>query len=413
MDMHDLQRVRELAKETREFARSPEMERRRKLWTNHNSLSFTRPPIYTRSIPFGEFPQSRDLQCQDPALRSLEYRFLLNRYYMELADDTIMEPFLTVRAAVDVDPSGVYGLPADLGEKRNGIRAAAFQPSILEEEDIHKLRVRPYRVDEEETARRLAWHQEVLDGILDVAVDRQAPLCGMWSNDISTLLCKLRGIEEVMWDAYDRPEWLESLAAWMSDRILEHIDQTEAEGGFRLCNHQNQAMPYCRELEAPSAADKAVSAKQLWGYMAAQEFTTFGPAMFDTFMFRYQQPILERYGLVAYGCCEDLTHKIPIIKRLKNLRRIAVSPFADPAKCAEQIGGDYVLSWRPNPSTACSYSVDEDAIRRELRQVMDIFDQNHCVWDITLKDLETTGGDPTAIIRWTHIVRSELDRRYG
>lgn len=183
-------------------------------------------------------------------------------------------------------------------------------------------------------------------------------------------LAQLRGLEQLMWDAYDRPEWLADLVSWMSGRILEHIDQTEAANGFRLCNHQNQAMPYCRELQPPSASDRPVSTKQLWGYMAAQEFTTFGPEMFDAFLFRFQQPILERYGLAAYGCCEDLTQKIPIIRRLKNLRRIAVSPFADPKKCAEQIGGDYVLSWRPNPSSACSYRVDEDFTRRELRQVM-------------------------------------------
>ncbi|MBR2461003.1 MAG: hypothetical protein IKB34_07225 [Clostridia bacterium] len=411
--MTDIERIRELAREIREFALSPEMERRRKLWTDHNSLHFTRPPIYIRSIPFKEFPQAKELICQDPKLRKLEYDFLLKRYYMQLRDDTITEPFLTVRASVDINPKGIYGVPAALGEKLPGVMAAAYKPTIVEEEDVKKLHVHPYTVNEEKTAHSVAWYQEVLDGILDVAVDRQAPLCGMWQNDISTLLAKMRGLEEIMWDSYDRPEWLADLVAWMRDRILEHIDQTEAKGGFRLCNHQNQAMPYCRELESPCASDKPVSTKQLWGYMAAQEFTTFGPDMFDEFMFSYQQPILERYGLVAYGCCEDLTKKIPIIKRLKNLRRIAVSPFADAGKCAEQIGRDYVLSWRPNPSTACSRGVDEAFVRSEMRRVIDIFDENHCVWDITLKDLETTGGDPTAIVRWTAIVRDELEKHYS
>jgi len=54
--MTDIERIRELAREIREFALSPEMERRRNLWTDHNSLHFTRPPIYIRSIPFEEFP---------------------------------------------------------------------------------------------------------------------------------------------------------------------------------------------------------------------------------------------------------------------------------------------------------------------------------------------------------------------
>ena len=215
-----------------------------------------------------------------------------------------------------------------------------------------------------------------------------------------------------MWDAYDRPEWLHELLGYMRDRILEHIDQTEAKGGFRLCNHQNQAMPYCNELEDPSASDKPVSTKQLWGYMAAQEYTTFGPAQFDEFMFRYQKPILERYGLTAYGCCEDLTHKIDVIKTLNNLRRIAVSPFANVKKCAEQIGSDYVLSWRPNPSSACSRGVDEDFVRGELRNVIDICNANNCKWDITLKDLETTSGDTEAVIKWTKVIRDELEKHY-
>ncbi len=88
--MNDIERIRELAKETREFALSPEMERRRKLWTDHNSLRFTRPPIYIRSVPFDEYPESKELLCEDPRLRRLERQFLLNRWYRQLADDTIL-----------------------------------------------------------------------------------------------------------------------------------------------------------------------------------------------------------------------------------------------------------------------------------------------------------------------------------
>ena len=66
-----------------------------------------------------------------------------------------------------------------------------------------------------------------------------------------------------------------------------------------------------------------------------------------------------------------------------------------------------------NPSSACSFGVNEDFVRKDLQKVMDIFDENHCVWDVTLKDPETTGGDPTAIVRWTSITREELEKHYG
>ena len=94
--------IRELAKETLEYAKCPEMERRRKLWTVHNSMEPSRPPIYIRAIPFEEYPEAQALQCADPYLRSLEYQFLLNRYRMRIAnDDTIIEPWVTVQASVD------------------------------------------------------------------------------------------------------------------------------------------------------------------------------------------------------------------------------------------------------------------------------------------------------------------------
>ena len=69
------------------------------------------------------------------------------------------------------------------------------------------------------------------------------------------------------------------------------------------------------------------------------------PSDIEEFLLRYQLPILRRFGLTAYGWCEDLTHKIDMLRQIPNLRRIAVSPFAGVARCAEQIGADYALSF--------------------------------------------------------------------
>jgi hypothetical protein len=101
-----------------------------------------------------------------------------------------------------------------------------------------------------------------------------------------------------------------------------------------------------------------------------------------------------------------------VLRKIKNLRRIAVTPWADTRLCAEQIGKDYALSWRPNPSGAVSRGVDEDFVRGELRGVFDIFDANGCVFDIMLKDVETVSGDAGAIIKWCEIVRDEINKRY-
>ena len=405
----ELERVRSLAAEYAEYARSQQMGERRKAWAEHHALNFTRPLIYIRAIPFYEFKEwDKSITCTDPLLRSLEAHFMRARYRRQLCDDYIEEPFMTVRAAVKSSPSGIWGMPTQLGERPMPGGAAAFAPAIIEESDIEKLRVAPHEIDEDETARRREMMAEVLCGIMDVYVDRQGVLCAMWENDISTSLAKLRGLEQIMFYAYDRPEWLHRLLSFMRDAILKNMDETEAAGDFLFLNHQNQAMPYLRGLLPPGGGQAKQS--MLWGYMAAQEFTAFSPAMFKEFLFDYQKPILERYAAVAYGCCEDLTHKIPVIKQLRNLRRIAVSPFADLEKCAEQIGGEYILSWRPNPSDMVSRGVDEEYVRRYMRRGIEIMKRCGCKFDVTLKDVETVSGDETAIIRWTKIVREELDR---
>ncbi|NLL83506.1 MAG: hypothetical protein GX230_04610, partial [Lentisphaerae bacterium] len=42
----------------------------------------------------------------------------------------------------------------------------------------------------------------------------------------------------------------------------------------------------------------------------------------------------EKFGLVHYGCCEDLGEKIGMLRQLKNLRSIAVTPVANVRHCA-------------------------------------------------------------------------------
>jgi len=143
----------------------------------------------------------------------------------------------------------------------------------------------------------------------------------------------------------------------------------------------------------------------LWYFCASQETTLYGPDQFEQFMLQYQIPIMAHFGLVAYGCCEDLTRKIDKLRQLPNLRRIAVSPMADVQRCAEQLGGDYILSYRPSPSDMVGYDFDPDRIRRILRRDLEACRANSCHVDITLKDVETVQSDPSRVRSWVEITR--------
>jgi hypothetical protein len=192
----------------------------------------------------------------------------------------------------------------------------------------------------------------------------------------------------------------------MRDGIMRTHAEAEQAGDWSLSVHENQAMPYAQELDDPAPNSGPVSRKGLWYYAASQETTGVGPKQFDEFMFQYQMPIMAPFGLVAYGCCEDLTQKIDVLRQLPNLRRIAVSPMANVARCAEQIGQDYVLSYRPSPADMVGYGFDSTRIQGILTR--DLEACGDCHVDITLKDVETVQHDPERVRRWVGITREVI-----
>ncbi|MBL7201987.1 MAG: hypothetical protein ISS56_17755 [Anaerolineae bacterium] len=401
----DIEIIRDLAEQYVEICHADGQQERRDLWRAHNSLVPTRPPIYVRAFAWREMPESR-CQCKDPFFRHCEDFFRESLFRKTFNDDYIFEPWVTVHAACVTPEGGLWGLEIGRIPSPDPRGAWKFDPPIVEPEDVSRL-VKPHHiVDEQETARRVSRLEDAIGDLITVGLDR-GPVYRMWDGDISTQLAYLRGLEQVMWDMMDRPAWLHELLAFMRDGILQTHEEAEAAGDWTLCAHQNQAMPYAQELQDPRANSESVSRKELWTYCASQELAQVGPAMFDEFMLQYQIPIVENFGLVAYGCCEDLTHKIGVLRQIPNLRRIAVSPFADVARCAEQIGTDYVLSYRPSPADMVSYGFDPDRIRGILRR--DLAACAGCHVDITLKDVETVQGDPKRVRRWVEITRDVIE----
>jgi len=405
MGHDDVRILRDLAAKYMEICNTDAQDRRRKLWRRHNSLEPTRPLIYTRAFAWSEMPESR-CSCKDPFFQAHENFFRHALFWDTLGDDSIFEPWVTVRAACVTPPEGVWGLPVRWIQSDDPRGARRMDPPIRDPEDARRM-IEPHHViDEEETQRNVCKLHDAIGDIITINVDR-APAYRAWNGDISTLLVQLRGLDTVMMDMVERPDWLHGLLAFMRDGILRTHEEAEKAGDWTLSAHENQAMPYAEELEDPVPNGPGVARDNLWHFCASQELTLVGPSMFDEFMLQYQIPIMEKFGLVAYGCCEDLTLKIDVLRKVPNLRRIAVAPAADVSKCAEQIGRDYVLSYRPSPSDMVGWGFDPDRVRRILRK--DLQACRDCHVDITLKDVETVQGDPTRVRRWVEITRRVLE----
>lgn len=152
-----------------------------------------------------------------------------------------------------------------------------------------------------------------------------------------------------------------------------------------------------------------VRLKDLWGFAESQETVGVSPQMFAEFVLPYQMPLLEKFGLNCYGCCEPLHDRWEYIKNIPNLRRVSVSPWCDQEIMAEKLGKNYIFSRKPNPSLVC-VSFNEDVIRRDIRNTLKIAEG--CVLEIILKDTHTVQNDPRRISRWVEIAMEEV-QSYG
>jgi hypothetical protein len=404
MMMDDVSILRDLAVRYLEICRDPIMKERRNLWRRHNSLKRTTPLIYVRAFAWQEMPQSH-LVCETPFYREYEDFFRQSLFRYTFKDDFIFEPWVTVKAVCQTPSDGVWGLASPRTHSDESRGSFVWDAPIKNEDDITRLHSPNHIIDEEQTLRRVEKITTAIGDIITVNVDR-APIYRIWNGDISTQLAYLRGLEQVMWDMMDRPAWLHKLLSHMRDGILRTHEQAESYGDWSLSAHENQAMPYAEELPDPQANSGPVQRSQLWVFVASQETTAVGPRQFDEFMLQYQLPIMESFGLVAYGCCEDLSPKIDVLRQIPNLRRIAVSPMADVKECANSIGQDYVLSYRPSPTDMVGYGFQPTKVREMLKR--DLNACGDCHVDITLKDVETVQYDVDRIRGWVDITREVI-----
>jgi hypothetical protein len=398
----DIRVLRELAMQYADIAADPIQNERRDLWRKHNSLKPTRIPIHVRSFPEVEIPVMK-LDCEDEFYRWHERMLRRLLFQNWIGDDYVFEPWITQRATLILPPHNIWGVPFGRIPSPDARGSWMFDPGMKNLEDIDRLATPKHAIDEEATRLNVERITEAIGDIITVNVDRSPEYLSSHA-DISYYLACFRGLEQVLWDMMDNPKWLHTLLGRMRDGILKAQQEAEDAGDFQTgSSNNNQVMPYAEELPLPEANSAPVTRDKLQTFMAAQEFTLVSPQMHDEFLLQYQMPIMEKFGLVAYGCCEDLTEKIDMLRKIPNLRRIAVTPVANVRRCAEQIGADYVISWRPNPATMVCCGFDPDYIRGHIRQALE--ECRGCFVDITLKDVSTVEGDPARLREWVRITR--------
>jgi hypothetical protein len=273
--------------------------------------------------------------------------------------------------------------------------------------DWERLRFPRIELHPEATERMLALAHEAVGDALTVRLKTS----WWWSQGMTWTLISLRGLNQVMLDMTDNPDGLHRLMAFLRDGHAARVDFLER-GGYLSLNNDGTyvgsgGFGWSHELPQADFAGH-VRTIDMWGFGESQETVQVSPRMFAEFVFPYQVPLLERFGLNCYGCCEPLDKRWHVVEKVPRLRRVSVSAWADPADMAEKLGDRYIYSLKPNPADLAMPSFDEGRIRAGLHEVMRI--TRDCRLEVIMKDNHTIGNDPSRVVNWVRIAREEADR---
>ncbi|MBD3184023.1 hypothetical protein GF312_17195, partial [Candidatus Poribacteria bacterium] len=388
----DREIVRNLAAQIVELAESDEYEKRRKRWRDVNALRKPdRYPVWCR--PVGCWPEllpEGDLECKDSFYRNMERSMRRNLIKHSIGDDTIFEPWWGVGAAFDRDTADVWGVPIKHTPAPTAGGAWKYDPPLKTEADFDRLTIPTYTYNEERTKRSLERMQDVLGDVMEVRLTCGVPL----GAGLGGTAAYLRGLEQLMYDMVDRPDLVHRLMSHLQKGVLK-AQTTLEESGLLTLN--NKGPMFCSDPPREDARPGNIKLNDLWGHTESQEFQEVSPAMWQKFLLEYQKPILSRYWLSSYGCCEDLTHKIDGVLSIPNLRIFVCSAWTDLQKVVDKVGKNYTIMWREKAS-AIVFPDSIKPIRENQEQAMKI--ASGCYVQIVLRELQTLDGKPNRLKEW-------------
>ena len=398
--------LRRLAAKVRELASRPREREKRELWYEHNALRSRLPLVLVDpENGWNEIIPANSLQCRGSLARHWEMVLRKEICYGEsLLDDRPIEALFEIGHTYT--ESG-FGVQETYHGGLEG-QSYAWEPAIRGPADLKALQYPRIEVDQETTRQTLNLAQEVLGDLLRVRLRD----VWWWSLSMTWDLSKFVGLQQLMFLVYDDPQLLHRLMAFLRDANLAKLDDLEARGLLCLNNDHSYVgsggLGYTRELPGRELGGGTVRTSDLWGFAESQETTGLSPQMFEEFVHQYQRPILERFGLNCYGCCEPLDPRWQVVRKTPKLRRVSVSAWADQRKMSEALADRFIYSRKPSPALLALPRLDEDQVRKDIRDTLEITRGN--VVELIMKDNHTLGHNPQNLVDWVSIAREEIER---
>ncbi|MDR2607460.1 MAG: hypothetical protein LBC57_03630 [Treponema sp.] len=403
--------LRELGKSYRELAEKDVNKERIARIREMHDLKPGRPPVWIDEIPWHEMDidGALTLRCESKEGQDMEryFRRILYRWKYIQADMVVEDAYYIYKAFTD-SGIGIRIKEETLAtNEANNIVSHHYEDQLDTEDKVEALLIPRIEAQPETDRKNLESAMDVLEGILPVKLRGYIIYHSPWDE-----IAMLRGIENCLIDMVDRPELVHKTMAKFTEIGLARMEQKEKLG---LLDYNVSSLhctpPYCDDLPARDFDGTRVRLKDIWFRGMAQLFSSASPEMLNEFDLQYMKPLMEKCALVYYGCCEPLDKAIPYLKKIPNMRKIGVSPWANVRSSAEQMGSDYVYARKPNPAMV-SGVFNRQAVEQEITETIEACMENKCPYEFVLKDISTVGGKPQNLIDWTETVMAVIDRYY-
>jgi len=412
-DKNDRAILRDLAEQYRELCESDRNQELIAAWRRLNNMDPCRPLVYANcGLLSGEIaPHMPERRVVDDELRGAERQLQWALHWnATLKDDRVFFPWMPVRAEMFSHPEGPWGV-APNRMRDEASRGWRCLPVLKTVEDLAQLKATEHRVIDPHppVARKL---EDIFGDILPVHIKRSTIYAVWGGTDLSEAPGTLFGLEELLTALYTDPAMVHEFMAFTRDAVLANLDQGEAAGDWSTADSWYYITPtYCDDLPDPAPNSHGAKLKDLAYFTHAQEFDAVSPEMFEEFLLNYQLPILERFGRIAYGCCETLDTKLDVLEKVPNMTKILSGPLSNPACYPERFGDRCVISWRPIGSIIAAEHFDEEAQRKQLREGMAKL--RGCNVEVHMHEPMTVQGDLERVRTWVRIARQEADRVSG
>jgi hypothetical protein len=408
MGNRDREILRSLASRWMQWAGSPVMEERKRLWTALKDLRAERPMVLFETWTLEEYVAETELECEDPLLRAVERQMRWTiRQAEEVGDDLVVEPCWRVGWEIRGSDYGVEIRSQHAVDGEGGHVGYAFEHPIRTPAEIDRLKPRTWRVDRDfATQRRWERLATTFGDILPVVLHGTQSLHGGLTQD----LFKLIGNDNLLTWPYDAPEALHRLMAYLRDDRLAFYDWLEREGLLGLNNHWtfvgSGSPGLSTALPRPDYAGTA-RLRDLWLWMESQETVGISPAMFEEFFLPYMAAVAGRFGRVYYGCCEPVHDRWDRVwKAIPHVRAVSISPWCDMRAMAEKLGRQCVFSRKPRPGPISGSAPDWHSLRQDLDDTLAA--ARGCNLEIIYRDVYRIGGDRARLRQWAEMVRARI-----